>query len=76
MGSLPDLAMRWIGIVAGRSCSGLCSFETEFLIATVMVVDPVVCLAVVGLGIVGRVYLRDSLTRPICLRLASAHRCL
>ena len=43
---------------------------------TAMVVDPVVCLVVVGLGIVGRVYPRDSLTQPICLRLASAHHCL
>lgn len=62
--------------MAGRNCSGLCNVETEFLIATAVVVDPVVCLAVVGLGIVGRVYPRDSLTRPICLRLASVRRCL
>ena len=62
--------------MAGRNCSGLCSFETEFLIATAMVVDPVVGLVVVGLGIVGRVYPRDSLTPPTYLRLASVRRCL
>ncbi len=58
-----------------KSCSGLC-IGTEVLTATAVVVDLVVYLAVVGFGIVGRVYLRDSLTRPFCLRLASAHRCL
>ena len=62
--------------MAGRNCSGLCNFETEFLIATAVVVDPVVCLAVVGLGIVGRVYPRDAVTRPTYLRLASIRRCL
>ncbi len=46
------------------------------MIATAVVVDLVVYLAVVGFGIVGQVYPRDSLTQLICLRLASAHRCL
>ncbi len=58
-----------------RKCSGL-GIETEVLIATAMVVDLVVYLVVVGFGIVGRVYPRDSLSQRICLRLASAHRCL
>ena len=58
-----------------RNCFGLC-IETEVLIATAVVVDLVVYLAVVGSGIAGRVYPRDSLTQLICLRLASAHRCL
>jgi hypothetical protein len=58
-----------------KNCSGLC-IGTEVLIATAVVVDLVVYLFVVGLGIAGRVYPRDSLTRPFCLRLASAHRCL
>ena len=61
-----------------RNCSGLSNFETEVLIATVMVVDLVVFLVVVvvGLGIVGWVYPRDCLTRPIYLRLASIRHCL
>ncbi len=67
--------MRWIGIVLERNCSGLC-IETEVLNATAVVVDLVVFLVVVGFGIVGRVYPRDSVTQLICLRLASAHRCL
>ncbi len=58
-----------------KNCSGLC-IGTEVLIATVVVVDLVVYLFVVGRGIAGRVYPRDSLTRLFCLRLASAHHCL
>ncbi len=62
--SCPDLAMRWIVIAAGRNCSGLCSFETEFLIATAMVVDPVVCLVVVGLGVLVPSTKRSTKRRP------------
>ncbi len=62
--------------MAGMKCFGLCNFDTEFLIAAATVVDPVVCLAVVGLGVVGRVYPRDSLIPPTYLRLASVRRCL
>jgi hypothetical protein len=57
--------------VAVKNCSGLCSFETGFLTATAMVVDLVVYLVVVGLGLVGRVYPREGLTRLTCLHLAS-----
>ncbi len=59
-----------------RNCFGLYNFETEVLIATAMVVDPVVCLVAVGRWVVGRVYPRGSLTLPICLRLASIRHCL
>ena len=59
-----------------KSCFGLCNFETEFLIATAMVVDLVVCLVAVGHWVVGRVYPRDGVTRPTYLRLASIRRCL
>ncbi len=58
-----------------KSCSGLC-IGTEVLIATAVVVDLVVYPFVVGLGIAGRVYPRDSLTRPAYLRLASIRHCL
>ncbi len=63
-------------IVLVRNYSGLCNFETEFVIATARVADLVVYLVVVGLGIVGRVYPREGLTLLTCLRLASSRHCL